>query len=278
MKGCVNLETTIQQLKETAKYIQDSYPEDSCLILIDTEKVVEYLPGENIDLKIRVGDPLSTLEGTVTLHAMRTERKQKEEKDSTKFGVAYIATSSPIKKDGKVIGVLTSVMSNQKLDVLRTEAEELTAISENLSVTSEKMADVSSVIAKDLQNLADESAYLKSEINTIETILTKIKDTAIKSRILGLNASIEAARSGEHGKGFTVVANEIKKMADNSKDSVEGFEPKLQEMIKNIESVIETIQNISSHSQEQSAMMQEFHSAFEHIVHAATELSNNAKL
>ncbi|MEH6948640.1 methyl-accepting chemotaxis protein [Bacillus sp. JJ634] len=162
--------------------------------------------------------------------------------------------------------------------MLRSEAEELTAISQELAATTEHMASVSNVITKDLQELADESTLLKNEIRTIEHVLSKIKDTAIKSRILGLNASIEAARSGEHGRGFMVVANEIKKMADNSKEAVEGFEPQLKEMMKNMEKAIETIQQISAHSEEQSVIVEEFHQSFDHIVHTASELSKNANL
>lgn len=270
------MENTLQQLLDNLEIIQSTYPDDACLVLTDTEKILHYLPGKQIDIKLQNGTPMSNFTGAVTYKALHSGKVEKEEKDSQEFGVAYIATASPIKENRKVIGVICSVVSNKSLDVLRTEVEELTAVSEELSATSEQMTNVSNTIAMDLQELADESSFLKNEIKTIESILSKIKDTAVKSRILGLNASIEAARSGEHGKGFMVVANEIKKMAENSKGAVEGFEPKLQEMMINIEKVLTTIQEISTHSQEQSVMIEEFQVAFGHIVHAASELNKNA--
>lgn len=270
------LENTLQQLHDNLDIIQSTYPDDACLVLTDTEKILYYLPGKQIDLKIQKETRMSNLTETVTYKALHSGKVEKEEKDAKEFGIAYIATATPIEKNGKVIGVLCSVVSNHKLDVFRTEAEELTAVSEELSATSEQMTNVSNTIAKDLQELTDESSFLKTEIQTIESILNKIKDTAVKSRILGLNASIEAARSGEHGKGFMVVANEIKKMADGSKAAVEGFEPQLQEMMFNIEKVLKTIQEISAHSQEQSVMMEEFQTSFDHIVHAASKLNKNA--
>jgi len=270
------LENTLQQLLDNLETIQATYPDDACLVLSDTEKILHYLPGKQIDLKLQKGTLMSRLTDTVSYKALHSGKVEKEERDSQGFGVAYIATASPIKENRKVMGVLCSVVSNKTLDVLRTEAEELTAVSEELSATSEQMTSISNTIAKDLQELADESSFLKDEIKTIESILSKIKDTAVKSRILGLNASIEAARSGEHGKGFMVVANEIKKMAEGSKTAVEGFEPQLQDMMLNIEKVLKTIQEISAHSQEQSVMIQEFQTAFEHIVHASSELSKNA--
>ena len=52
----------------------------------------------------------------------------------------------------------------------------------------------------------------------------------------------------------------------------------LKEMMLNIEKVLATIQHISSHSQNQAAMIEEFQASFEHVVHAATELSKHAHL
>ena len=222
------MENILKQLLDNLEIIQSTYPDDACLVLMDTEKILSYLPGKHIDLKLQTGTSMSSMNGTVTYKAFYSGKIEKEEKDSQRYGVAYIATATPIKQNGKMIGVITSAVSNQKIDVLRNEAEELTAVSEELSATSEQMTNVSNTIAKDLQELADESSYLKKEIQTIENVLHKIKDTAVKSRILGLNASIEAARSGDQGKGFMVVANEIKKMADSNKADVEGFEPQLE--------------------------------------------------
>lgn len=272
------MENILKQLLDNLETIQSTYPDDASLVLMDSEKILNYLPGKQIDLKLQTGASMGSMQGTVTYKAFHSGKVEKEEKDAQRYGIAYIATASPIKENGKIIGVMTSVVSNHKLDVLRNEAEELTAVSEELAATSEQMTDVSNTISKDLQDLADESSYLKKEIQTIESVLHKIKDTAVKSRILGLNASIEAARSGDQGKGFMVVANEIKKMADSSKADVEGFEPQLEEMMLNIEKVLATIQHISSHSQEQVVMIEEFQSSFEHVVHAASELSKHANI
>ncbi|PLT35808.1 chemotaxis protein [Bacillus sp. V5-8f] len=270
------MEKKLEQLLANLEIIQSIFPEDCCLVIADTEKVIGYLPGKTIDIKIPVGAPLDAFKGTLTYEAYETGKMLKEERDAQRFGVAYISTASPIKENGKTIGVISSIVSNHKLDILRTGAEELTAVSEQLSATSEQMTKVADVVAKDLQDLAEESLLLKDEIKHIERILAMIKDTAVRSRILGLNASIEAARSGEHGRGFAVVANEIKKMADTSKESVETVEPQVKEMMQNLEKIISTLASISSNSEEQSAMIEEFHSSFEHIVNTASELSNKA--
>jgi hypothetical protein len=268
----------LQQLLNNLHVIQSTHPEDSCIVLADTEKVIGYVPGKTMDLRIPVGASADNFRGTVTHNALLTGEPQKEERGAEVFGVAYISTATPIIENNEVIGVISAIVSNNKVDVLRKGADKLTTISEDFSMSSEQMLRVSEGIASDLSKLNEESSLLRNEIKQIEDIMSAIKSTAVKSRILGLNASIEAARSGEHGKGFAVVANEIKKMADNSKDTVEGVEPQIKTMVSNLENIIAIIQHVSANSQKQSAMMEDFRASTNQIVKTASELSDQANI
>lgn len=69
------------------------------------------------------------------------------------------------------------------------------------------------IISKDMEQLSNTS----KEIERIVTIITSIAE---QTHLLALNAAIEAARAGENGKGFAVVAGEVRKLSENTKDSV----------------------------------------------------------
>lgn len=268
----------LQQLLDNLEIIQSTHAEDACIVLADTDKVIGYLPGKTIDLKIPIGAPADNFKGTVTHNALLTGKPQKEERGTESFGVAYISTATPIIENNEVIGVISTIVSNNKVDILRKGAHKLTGVSGELAASSEDVTKVSERIAIELKNLNEETSLLRDEIKKIEEILGLLKKTSVRSRILGLNASIEAVRSGEHGKGFAVVAKEIEKMAENNRETVEGVEPQLKGMVANLEKIITTIQHIASDSQEQSVKMEEFHQSFEQIVNTASELSQQANL
>ncbi|MEH7076470.1 methyl-accepting chemotaxis protein [Neobacillus drentensis] len=266
------------QLLNNLELIQSTHAEDACIVLANTEKVIGYISGKTIDLKIPIGASVDNFKGTVTYNALITRKPQKEERGPESFGIAYISTATPIMENDEVIGVISTIVSNNKVDVLRQSAHKLTGVSEELATASEDVTKVTERIALELKDLNEETTLLRNEIKNIEEILGLLKKTSVRSRILGLNASIEAVRSGEHGKGFAVVAREIEKMAENNRETVEGVEPQLKGMIANLEKIITKIQHIAFDSLEQSVKMEEFNQSFEQIINTAAELSQQSHL
>lgn len=109
---------------------------------------------------------------------------------------------------------------------------------EQISATMEELAASASEISANQSNLNDEIKNVNTVTGKIDAVMDFIKEIADETRLLGLNAAIEAARAGEAGLGFGVVAQEIRKLSADSKDTV-GKIKELTTIIK--ESVDKTV-------------------------------------
>ena len=118
---------------------------------------------------------------------------------------------------------LTSDNMHQALSQLRHGREELSSLLETISHSTELEAELETKLNQ-----------LSSEASQVKQILSTIGDIADQTNLLALNAAIEAARAGEHGRGFAVVADEVRKLAEKTQHSLVEINATINVIVQSI--------------------------------------------
>lgn len=105
-------------------------------------------------------------------------------------------------------------------------------------------------LAGEVERAAEVIRKLEADTENVGTILDVIKGIAEQTNLLALNAAIEAARAGEQGRGFAVVADEVRTLASRTQDSTQ----EIQRVIEELQTAARSAAEVMSHSQDQAKM------------------------
>ncbi|GEK91668.1 methyl-accepting chemotaxis protein [Alkalibacterium kapii] len=124
------------------------------------------------------------------------------------------------------------------------------------------------------ENVKNESIELKSKGSEIEEIATFVTNIAYQTNLLALNASIEAAQAGEKGKGFSVIAAEVGKLANQSETAANKIKDNIFSFLTDVDTMVDNLTN------QYDVINQESHSikqAINQTEHSYTKIENIAE-
>lgn len=178
--------------------------------------------------------------------------------------------------------VAESVQSmGDDIEIIADSSAKLITASENMAQAKDKVMHVmgklnesNQVIIEDVASVNEQIEITNDSIEAIRTAINIIQEIASQTNLLSLNASIEAARAGEAGRGFSVVASEIQKLAEQSSASSKTIEESLKTLVDNYSQIVQKMENTTENVKTQSTMLEETQTDFSSLQTGIMETSD----
>ncbi|MDG1751368.1 MAG: methyl-accepting chemotaxis protein [Thalassotalea sp.] len=190
----------------------------------------------------------------------------------------------------------TSATLSQGAAQVSDTSNEVLSLLEQGTTSSNTSQETIAAFANEVTEMANELALLQEECSRIGSVLDLIRGIADQTNLLALNAAIEAARAGEQGRGFAVVADEVRALAHRTQEStveiqsmVEGLQEKstnavnaiakgeglTQDSLKQSEEVVEALEKIAQVFTEVNTLTSQIASGTEEQQHSTASINDN---
>jgi len=166
--------------------------------------------------------------------------------------------------NGKIVE-LDRVIETEKNDIQKL-GEAVSAMTEHSEGASESIGEldvITNTTIEAIHIVSEQISQNNDAAANINKAIELIKALAKQTNLLSLNASIEAARAGESGRGFSVVAEEIRKLSEESSDNALEIERIVKELINNVESSVSKMNEVMLNVQKQQECLDETRTAFQ---------------
>lgn len=254
-------------------YLPFFFDDDVSFGIADTKTYLRVQCNPNLNLRLKEGDRIP--EGGAVLMAMKNNKVLVKDVPKEVYGVPFRSYAIPIHSEqGIVAGCIvigkSLIKRNELINISQTLSSALGHIStafNNLSSGVQDVVDMNTDILSNVQ-VADESS------KDTDGILNFIQAISSQTNMLGLNAAIEAARAGEAGRGFKVVATEIRKLSTSTTESVKKVDSVLKNISASIKNINEKISKSNSIFEGQAATLQEIADSIEELNTTAEKMQS----
>lgn len=263
--------STTDSLLKFVPYIGKILRERATICLYNETHMLYYEELDGIDLGFKTGDALpagfdhfSGITDKVNPSIVHYPQEM--------FGVPLEGINVPIYDGSTLIAVLSVSYDKTTQENLDSVLQENVSAAEGLVDMVQHVAAHAQQLQATSEQILQNSKVTVEKSGKINEVATLIKDISEQTNLLGLNAAIEAARVGELGAGFGVVATEVRKLSVNAKQATGDIETALRDVQQSIRHMENEIAQITTSSQEQSSLVGSFTDVIERLQAASTSM------
>lgn len=203
--------------------------------------------------------------------AMREKQIVRRLVDKSHYGVEIRTVNIPFKDDSGCISLTYNVDLEVQISV---SMERIAAASQQISASSEEINRSGSLMYEQFFEMKSMIQDVFEHSNEMKTIAGVVKEINDQLKLISINALIEAAHAGEHGRGFSVVAAEVRKLSDSSFQQIKRVNETAAALLQNMGKATNAVDQIDRDLRHQTLSSNDIHVAIADVAESISRLKD----